>query len=419
MPDPDNASTQPLPQMSGANGRPVPRVLIVGASARAAAFSAIRAGLQPVCADQFADVDLQNVAKVSAVEDYPQGLTKAVSRLPDGPVVYTGALENHPQILTEIAAQRAVLGNDAATATACRDPHRLYEVLSQSHVPCLGVRRSDDPPPPDGQWLLKPIHGAAGRGIVVWDEAASASPTLNEPHYFQQRGGEETISAVYLAAQDPLQVRYVGLTRQLVGRHELNAPPFSWCGSIGPLSLETRGEILARRVGTVLAHRFGLQGLFGCDFVLNADGEPLLTELNPRYTGSTEVLECLCGATLLADHVAATGGELPEDLQQSPVELPGNAVAGKAILYSDRDLLAPDTSNWEHTTPEKPLPGFADLPRAGSLVRRGGPFCSIFAAAGTFELCEAQLLQSAASVQSLLESCPSPATPVENPHSSP
>jgi predicted ATP-grasp superfamily ATP-dependent carboligase len=224
---------------------------------------------------------------------------------------------------------------------------------------------------------------------------------------------------VYLAAQQPLQVRYVGLTRQLVGRQELNAPPYTWCGSIGPMSLETRGEILARRVGTVLAHRFGLKGLFGCDFVVNPDGEPMLTEVNPRYTGSTEVLELLCGATLLADHCVATGLDLPEDLPQSPVELPSSVIAGKAVLYSDRDLIAPDSSNWDHVTPGKPLPGFADLPQPGSVVRAGGPFCSVFAAAHTFDDCESQLLQSAASVRSLLESCPSPAAPVENPPPSP
>jgi len=33
------------------------QVLIVGASARAAAFSALRAGLRPWCADLFADLD--------------------------------------------------------------------------------------------------------------------------------------------------------------------------------------------------------------------------------------------------------------------------------------------------------------------------------------------------------------------------
>ena len=419
MPNPGSDGSCSLPEASSGDGTLAPKVLIVGASARAAAFSAIRAGLQPICLDQFADIDLQRVANVRAIEDYPQGLIGAMSDLPQCPVVYTGALENHPDVLSEIADQRTVLGNDTETLAACRDPHRLYEVLSRSHVPCLKVRRSDDAPPPDGQWLLKPLRGAAGRGIVIWDESAADSPTLKEPHYFQQRGGGETISAVYLAGQDPLQVRYVGLTRQLVGRPELNAPPFGWCGSIGPMSLETRGEILARRVGTVLAHQFGLRGLFGCDFVLNADGEPMLTELNPRYTGSIEVLEFLCGATLLADHCQTTGWDLPEDLPQFPVELPSSAVAGKAVLYCHRDLLAPDPSSWDQVTPVKPLPGFADLPQSGSLVKSGSPFCSIFAAAATFDLCESQLLQSAASVQSLLESCPTPAALVENPSSPP
>ncbi|MCH2591273.1 MAG: hypothetical protein MK004_22585, partial [Planctomycetales bacterium] len=58
-----------------------PPLVIVGASARAAAWSAIRAGRRPLCADLFADRDLLAVAAAIAVEDYPLGLVKAVEDL--------------------------------------------------------------------------------------------------------------------------------------------------------------------------------------------------------------------------------------------------------------------------------------------------------------------------------------------------
>lgn len=405
MPDRPPSEAASTSVGDGRTANPAPSVVIIGASARAAAFSALRAGLQPLCFDQFGDLDLEAFASVQAVADYPRGLVDRLSAVDDLPVVYTGALENHPEVLASISSRKTVLGNDEGTLEAVRDPVRVYQELRRAHVPCLDVRTGESPPPADGTWLLKPIRGSGGRGVCVWNEEAGDSPTLAEPHYFQRHSSGESLSAVYLAAQDPLQVRYVGLTHQLVGLPELNAPPFTWCGSLGPATLETRGEILTRRIGTVLAHRFGLRGLFGCDFVLNEENEPQLTEVNPRYTGSVEVLELLCGSTLLEDHCTASGHPLDDNRDVRPVAVASGSIVGKVVLYSDRDLIAPDTRVWHHISPWQPLPGFADLPQPASRIRKGSPVCSIFSAATTFAICREQLLQSAESVKALLADC--------------
>ncbi|MBX3440490.1 MAG: ATP-grasp domain-containing protein, partial [Planctomycetaceae bacterium] len=267
-----------------------PQVLIVGASARAAAFSALRSGFRPTCIDQFADQDLIRVCETVRVKDYPGGMVQQAERSPGLPVIYTGGLENHPQIVRQLSATRPILGNDWQTLAAVRDPIQVYEALKRVKVPCLSVRAAHDPPRPDGTWLRKPVHGAGGRGIIVWDQAMASSAAPAEPHYYQRRAKGESISAVFLASQDPFSIRYVGLTRQLVGMSELNAQPFGWCGSIGPIVADVAGEILIRRTGSVIAHQFGLRGLFGCDFILESPDRPLLTEVNPRYTSSVEVL---------------------------------------------------------------------------------------------------------------------------------
>src|SRR5690606_10080213 len=128
--------------------------------------------------------------------------------------IYTGAMENYPEVLGRIAAQQSLLGNDQSTLAAVRDPFRVGKEISAAHIPTLKIRRSDDQPPRDGHWLIKPLRGGGGRGVAVWDDAAMSTATLQEPHYFQQRATGDTISAVFVASQDPLQVRYVGLTRQ-------------------------------------------------------------------------------------------------------------------------------------------------------------------------------------------------------------
>ena len=43
------------------------RLLILGASTRAAAAIAVRAGFDPVCADRFGDEDLRRIAEVIAI----------------------------------------------------------------------------------------------------------------------------------------------------------------------------------------------------------------------------------------------------------------------------------------------------------------------------------------------------------------
>ena len=69
-------------------------VLIVGASTRAAAFSALRAGLRPRCLDLFADADLAARCPVARLD-------------PDGPFdppacdawLYTGSMEARPDLV--------------------------------------------------------------------------------------------------------------------------------------------------------------------------------------------------------------------------------------------------------------------------------------------------------------------------------
>jgi hypothetical protein len=83
-----------------------PSVLILGASTRAAAQSAIRAGLHPICADLFADLDLRGCAQVLEVADYPRGLVAAAASAPACPWMYTGGLENQPGIVARISKSR-------------------------------------------------------------------------------------------------------------------------------------------------------------------------------------------------------------------------------------------------------------------------------------------------------------------------
>src|SRR5579862_6220291 len=107
-------------------------LIIVGASVRAAAGSARRAGLVPWCADLFADTDLR--AMVPTVvrcppDRYPRQLLKILGTAPACPWTYTGALENHPELIQLMADVRPLWGNGPAALAASRSPFAVAGFL--------------------------------------------------------------------------------------------------------------------------------------------------------------------------------------------------------------------------------------------------------------------------------------------------
>jgi predicted ATP-grasp superfamily ATP-dependent carboligase len=402
------------------DGEPSPHVLILGASTRAAAHSAIRAGFSPICADLFADADLRICARVIEVADYPRGLIEAAAAAPTCPWLYTGGLENHPGVVARISASRSLWGNGCEALRVVRDPWHVRQMLDHAGLPSLDVwPRHSGPPGSDGRWIAKPLHGAAGRGIRLWDRQHATGMALREAHYFQEYRPGSPVSAIYLATRQHTSM--LGITRQVVGLQEVHAPPFAWCGTITPIQLPAVIVETIRNVGQHLGRAAGLKGLFGCDFLID-DAGAWLTEVNPRYPASTELVERVLQAPLLDWHRRACenfdGGPsfvVPPsgDCCSTPPE--GGAmsagVLGKIVLYADRDGLAPDltrfitrqttSGGWPGQSNEKPvaratLPYIADIPFPRSKIARGQPFCTLFARAATEAECLAKLLRRAA-----------------------
>jgi predicted ATP-grasp superfamily ATP-dependent carboligase len=366
-------------------------LLIVGASARAAAFSALRAGLRPECADLFADADLRARCAVRRVEpmDYPCGFLDVPALRTSGPWLYTGGLENRPDLIDELARRRQPLwGNPAPALRRVRSPVELCDALREAGLPCPAVRPSDDAPPLDGRWLVKPLAGAGGSGIRPW--SGRARPAVpSRPFYWQEFIAGESCAAVYVG--DGRTARLLGVTRQLVGEPWLHAAPFHYCGSVGPLPLSPALRQAFTDVGAALGRAFGLRGLFGVDGVLR-DGVPYPVEVNPRYTASVEVLEYAAGLRALALHRHAFDTEAPVPLPAEPA-----GVVGKAILFAQAPLRFPDQGPWVDASGGADImPAFADVPHAGDPIEAGRPILTLFARAGTMAECLDQLRRLAA-----------------------
>ena len=361
-----------------------PDVLIVGASARSAAQSAVRAGLRPICADAFADEDLRAVADVLPVSSFPQDLPEAALRAPPCPWMYTGALENRPLIVEAISARRTLWGNPPESLALVRDPLQAQRVLHEAGLPTAAVRTQSNPPPADGTWLIKPVCGASGRGIKTWRGTASA--TLHEPHFFQKRIEGLPCSAVFVATRD--RAHLVGLSRQRIGDRLLNAASFAYCGSSGPIFFDATITRQIEQTSDVVTRWARLRGLFGIDLVFDGTAAVPI-EINPRYTASVEIFEHAYNVALLDWHRRACstynepgGSTAVDQFLDAQIQAMGDTsrppkFVEKAILFADRSMVTPSLEHLAFRRSAGLFTLVADRPRLGTPIAAGRPICSL------------------------------------------
>ncbi len=349
-----------------------PAILLVGASVRAAAFSVRRAGFVPHGYDLFADRDLQRCCPVTPIPrtDYPHSLVTLFKNAPDVPWMYTGGLENHPQIIRELAARRPLWGCSARSLRRVRSPEWLAENLRRRGLNYPEVRFAPPPPDDPGRWLVKPRCGAGGTGIMAWP--SSCRPKQNTG-YFQAFIAGQSYAAIFIG--QGASARLIGVTEQLVGQSWLRAKPFAYCGSIGPIELTIEQRVDIERMGQALVEAAGLRGIFGVDLI-DHDGRHFLIEVNPRYTASVEVLEYSMGTSVFRHHAAAFDSRL----MPGAGEAKPRTWAGKAILFASEPIIFPQEGPWEEDLGVgiKTMPRFADVPVANSLIERGAPILTVF-----------------------------------------
>jgi len=388
-------------------------LIAVGASVRAFACSAARAGWTVHAADLFGDADLRAVAATTLAAGmcgglrYPHSLVAAAAELPPAPWCYTGGLENHPDVIATIAAQRPLLGASAAATRAIRDHAWLADVLRPTGVGFPDTFTTPAHVPRDGTYLVKPRASAGGRGIAVWDRTSDD----RDPgaHVWQRRVPGESWAAAFVVRRDG-EARLWGVSRQLVGLDWCHARPFAYCGSLDvplrlvpPLvrtSLDRLGQALAGACGPL-----GLVGLVGVDAVVDQAGDVHAIEINPRPTASMELIERSTGDSLAVAHVTACGGPVPTTPRMSPQA----ALWGKAVLCAPHDVVIDARSGTRLelacpplTAAEEAWPVLADIPCAGTTIPRRAPLLTIFAAADTHAAVLDRLQQRTAAIDTAL-----------------
>lgn len=396
-------------------------VILVGASVRSMAESALRDGLRPVCVDMFADADLQllmqqqatfaseRVYRIDAFSEVPELLSGLP---PEIPVVFSGGFENSHKAYREVAKNRPVTGSALATLKAVTDPGELFPKLKRlgCRVPDWSINEPGDTTRP---WLEKSVISSGGRGIIEVSRSGHRSDnarSANGRTYFQERIDGVPISASFLAEQPAsagttnprraVSARLLGVALQLSGLNELHAPSFQFCGNVAPICLPAELRLRIHAVGNAVTDAWNVKGVFGVDMIVR-DGQPYVLEVNPRLTASHELHEWFAPdkpghVTLQMQTVQSTENPVARSRHkptQNQTHVHQRSPWVRLVLYSDSDLtVAPDLHrSIMQCTGAAVAARLADIPPSGSSVAVGAPFCSVYFPLHTSEDIESRL----------------------------
>jgi len=375
------------------------KILVVGISARAMAASAVRSGYPVVALDAFGDRDLKELTESwSLRRDFktaysPEAVYTASRNLSFDAVAYTSNLENYPEILARFDGNHRIIGNSPQIVASVRNWVDLFDRLELAgfSAPKTVLVGQNHPVGSGCRWLVKPLLSGGGHGISVYDpEAQPVFGNENGDYVLQEYIPGRPCSASFVANGKECTV--LGITEQLIGMPPFGSRGFRYCGSVLPipeaLDPDSGNRILGeiRRLAEFLTQEYGLIGVNGIDFILS-NGRVYLTEVNPRYSASMEIIEIAYGLPVFHLHVQSVlNGALPDF--DPGVELEGGKSCGKGYIYAEKDVTAPDTDGWHAR-------GIRDIPQSGEKIRKDGPVCTVIVERRTPEEALAELIRRA------------------------
>lgn len=387
-------------------------LIIIGASTRAAAQSAILAGFKPWCIDLFADRDLQAIAAVKRcpAEQWPKGvidILRTGAAPPDAPVLLAGAMENHFDVVRAIETSHGIWGSGADSMQAVRDHVHLATVAKQvladhltaadqpvvpGDVPIVPFQMREVPDAARGlperlycdgtlRMVVKSIVRTGGRSVRIWQPGEP----IETGEYLEPWIEGKPISGTFRVQSR--QIVFAAFTEQLIGDAPFGATGFQYCGNIGPIAHPlaaaamlnfAKGMVNAEANVETLSLR---DGVFGIDAMSTEGHQPspntFILEVNPRFPASAEIWERSVGESVLCSKSVMTGDELFDRL------------TGKAIVYAKVKCVAPDLL--ETFTAED----IADVPAVGTSLKQGEPICTVFSGGATRDSCYIGLREQA------------------------
>lgn len=418
--------------------RRINSLLIVGASCRAMAEAAHRAGIRAATIDLFADRDTEQWTdfnfRIETLPDAPRQLDRIDLDSIDG-WLFAGGMENHPEIIDIISTKLPLLGS---SPSSCNQAMRWPLETKPTPQECFRIPESHPPHHPkldleeneSDNLLRKPLKSAGGFQIATasdWKASEQLRLESRSEYYCQRLIEGQSYSAAFVARPDQAtqQVQFLGITKQLVGIPQVGARTFAYCGSIGPFvdGKESQTNLMSgsgygvslpdgwatadlfiaiEKMGSQVANQCSISGLFGIDFILNREGIWAL-DINPRYTSSMELFLRAQLNNPIRLHMESFDFHAPTDgvvhMQDAANETP-RKVFGKLILFNrlNRQLKINESISSCLLNNES----IRDVPQPDTAIPPGHPIVSVFEMGDTTPDCEKNLLRLAEEVYALV-----------------
>lgn len=373
-------------------------ILLIGVSTRALMESAAQSGRQIRGLDFFGDWDTKQLGNSLGLTNNfglkpsVKVLLEAARLIPCEALVYGSGPENHPEGLAYWEERGLLYGNGVSVLKKVRNPWLVRQCLEQTEVrmPEFFSVKQWKRNLNGKKWLLKPLHRGGGHGIIELPEKEEAVSALflklkNAERYIVEEYIEGIpASATFLA--NGREAVLLGTSRQLIGNKSLEKP-FLYMGNIVPFFMPPyfdRQIFNKKLTGAVtqLTAAFQLKGVNTLDFIVNARGIFVL-ELNPRWSGSVELIENYLGERIFERHLSACRGLALDSVKEALDTRP--EYWGKTLVYADFPFTV-----IKHE--DKALRflyenGARDIPCAGTRIDKGQPICTVLAKADSEKEC--------------------------------
>lgn len=277
------------------------RILLVGASVRAAIESATKAGYCVNAFDLFADQD-----SVAAVEQSPGSQLMKVENFESPEIVRAtkycdvavllGGVETRIELVRRIGNKIRIAGTTPDCLERLHREKDVFEFLHLSNITSPSVKTKLGQNDPPELWLRKQNGSASGNGVRnVTDEDLGSEQVGS---YFQQviKGANWSATFVSIGSKDSTgrngnrSTFMLSHSMQLVGDARLGCGEFCYCGSIESNQLPKEQRQLMHACASAIASEFGIKGIWGIDFVTTAT-QVFPVDINCRMTASLEIVE--------------------------------------------------------------------------------------------------------------------------------
>lgn len=413
-------------------------VVLIGASIRAAAQSANRAGFRVLGIDHFGDVDTRQACQEFWILNEFQMNPELIRRLRNFPYFVVGGLNPAhnlagllmPPSETAMTFPAKNLDNGLAVTPQktngdrWNDPHWLGNLSKECGLSFPGIFHSllpnAKPPQTSGKrWLLKTKHSCGGLGVRWYTPPPSGSVPLaaeltrsntGTPNPKIVPSSESLTQHETKETRDPVFQEWVpgrphgatllcngteccllGVCRSLFTH--IGDLPFVYRGSFGPVSIPDTLQQRLQKLGLRITRETGHRGLLNIDLVINRSGKTFVLEVNPRWSGSSELIErWMCDQirtrSLFGTMIDACNGAPMPDLKPDS-DQPSKSVGSpwsegpqylKRIIFArqpfrfSQDLLAFST---KPANDIRYRSAFSDLPADGTWISAGEPICTL------------------------------------------